>query len=318
MVKSKTCLRCDWEGDVEGPTCPTCGEQPLYVAADLATARPSPTSEHGTSSIVDDEGRSRGSALTTTLPSPDIPSPPTGALLSQMEELGPASRSSPATVAFVMGGLLLIVIGGWFAAHRQEPAGLVSPQPALEEPTTDAVSHPLPLTVAGIHFSFDVPAPGWERFGDISINKSIVGPQGAEAIVFWTRVPRGDLTYPCADVLGYPTAGPSIEDLATAVSKARGTELISGPSDTRVDQLPAKHVVVKIRKRVGCDPGFFFTWTDRRTGAFWTRTHRGDTVRAWIVDVRGAKLFIEAVTTVEADAELEREIRQIVRSIRIG
>lgn len=220
-------------------------------------------------------------------------------------------------MAFVMGGVLVIAIGGWFGAHQREPSGLTS-QPTLVEPVTDAASHPLPLDVAGIRFSFDVPTPGWERFGDISLNKSIVGPQGAEAIVFWTRLPRGDFAYPCADVLGYPTAGPSIDGLANAVSKARGTELVSGPSDSRVDQFPAKRVVVKIRKRVGCDPGFFFTWNDRRTGAFWTRTHRGDTLRAWIVDVHGARLFIEAVTTIEADAELEREIRQIVRSIRIG
>jgi hypothetical protein len=42
---------------------------------------------------------------------------------------------------------------------------------------------------------------GWERFGDISINKSTVGPQDAEAMILWTAFPDGEIVEPCADLL---------------------------------------------------------------------------------------------------------------------
>jgi hypothetical protein len=40
-VKLKTCLRCDWQGETNDPSCPTCGERRLYAAgiSRLAEAR---------------------------------------------------------------------------------------------------------------------------------------------------------------------------------------------------------------------------------------------------------------------------------------
>ena len=53
---------------------------------------------------------------------------------------------------------------------------------------------------------------GWERFtasrpskspgGPISLNKSLVGPQGAEALIYWTSFPDGDYADPCARSAG--------------------------------------------------------------------------------------------------------------------
>jgi hypothetical protein len=174
--------------------------------------------------------------------------------------------------------------------------------------------------VEGVPFSFRVPAAGWETFGTISINKSIVGPQDAEAIIFWTSFPDGDDIRPddadpCADLLG-SNAGPTAADLAAAVSTAAGTELVAGPSDVTVGGYPAKHVVVRVREDVGCDPGYFYTWQDMEWGALWPATGVGDTIRVWIVDVDGTRLFIEAETNEDADSDLEREIQQIVGSIR--
>ena len=47
----------------------------------------------------------------------------------------------------------------------------------------------------------------------------------------------------------------------------------------------------------------------------WTDTDVGDTIRVWIVDVHGTRLFIEAETKQGAGV-VEREITKIVRSIR--
>jgi hypothetical protein len=156
---------------------------------------------------------------------------------------------------------------------------------------------------------------GWERFGNISINKSTGGPQSAEAIVFWTSFPDSDNTDSCAN-LRSPPVGPSLADLARAVATARGTQLVTLPADVTVGGHPAKHVVLTVRKSSGCGPGFFFTWRDMKVGALWGMTGVGDTIRVWLVDVEGTRLFIEAETTKQAGPELQREIQQIVESIR--
>lgn len=204
---------------------------------------------------------------------------------------------------------------------------------ALAPAGTDGIDAPLgrriTVTEEGVTFSFRVPKTvgwsGWERFrslstdnsvgGPISINKSIVGPQGAEAIIYWTSFPDGDYADPCARLLS-PPVGPSAADLAAAVSRAPGTELVKGPSDITLGGRSAKHVVLTVRENVGCDPGFFYTWRDIEGGALWPTTGVGDTIGVWIVDVDGAPLFIAAETTEQASSDLEQEVRQIVESIR--
>jgi hypothetical protein len=75
-------------------------------------------------------------------------------------------------------------------------------------------------------------------------------------------------------------------------------------------------VALVLRERVGCNPGVFFTWQDKEGGALWPRTPLGSTIRAWTVDVDGTLIFIGAATNEQADADLIREVEQIVRSIR--
>jgi hypothetical protein len=181
------------------------------------------------------------------------------------------------------------------------------------------------VTEQGVRFSFKVPTNGWERFrsistnkspaGPISLNKSILGPQGAEAIIYWASFPDGDYADPCARLLGR-SVGPSVADLAAAVSTSPGTRLVNGPSDVTLGGHRAKQVVLTVRKSVGCDPGFFYTWKDVFAGALWPTTAAGDTIRVWIVAVGGTRLFIEAATTEQANSRLKKEIQQIVESIR--
>jgi hypothetical protein len=172
-----------------------------------------------------------------------------------------------------------------------------------------------PFVVDGVPFSLRVPSDGWERFGAISINKSIVGPQGAEAMIFWTTFPDGSNAAPCSRVLDSAVSTTSA-DLAAAVAAAPGAGLVVGPSDVTVGGLPAKHVVLTVREDVGCDPGNFYSWPNVRWGALWPDTRVGDTIRVWIVDVGGTRPFIEAETNDQADPDLEREVQQIIGSIR--
>jgi hypothetical protein len=182
------------------------------------------------------------------------------------------------------------------------------------------------VTEQEVRFSFKVPTNGWERFriatgkyprGPISLNKSIVGPQGAEAIIYWTSFPNGDYADPC-DCLLAPSIGRSAANLAAAVSTAPGTKRLKGPSDVTLGGHPAKYVVLTVRRNVGCDPGFFYSWNDVFGGALWPTTAAGDTIRVWIVAVGGTRLFIAAATTEDASARLKREVKRIVESIRFA
>jgi hypothetical protein len=188
----------------------------------------------------------------------------------------------------------------------------------------------LTLTENGVRFSFRDPTRrpgGWRRLssistgkfagGPISLNKSIVGAQGAEAIIYWTSFPRGDYAHPCVRLLS-PSIGASAAKLATAVSRARGTELVKGPSDVTLGWLPAKHVVLTVRKSVGCNPGFFYSWKEVFGGPFWLTTPVGATIRVWIVAVGGTRLVIAAATSEDANPRLKREVKHIVESIRFA
>ncbi len=200
------------------------------------------------------------------------------------------------------------------------PGELVAGGASVASTSTQSPAPPahtrISRVVGDVGFSFVLPETRrWERFGRISINKSIVGPQGAEAIIFWTTFPSTREPIPCAKILN-PGVGPTAADLAAAVARAPGTRLLSGPTHVRVDGHDAVRVGVVVRGREGCDPGYFFSWNDLVQGAMWTRTRVGDTIRVWVVDVDGTRFAIEAATSKQADAELGREVEGIIESIR--
>jgi hypothetical protein len=316
----KTCLRCDWEGETSEPTCPSCGTWPLYVAGPSTSKERKPVEGRGGSS-------DREVALTASTAPPAFPSPPSDFAGRSTDPLGPVRRSGRFAGAFALVALVMTAtVVTWLTANeprttallpRDEASPLISstPSPARIDLIKRLPGGENALNVDGVPFSFIVRRPGWFRFDGISINKSIVGPQGAEAIIFWTGPPDGDHADPCTRLLG-PSAWSSIADLAAAVSTAPGTELVTGPSDVIVGGRPAAHLVLIVRDDVGCDPGFFYAWNDVNLGPFWSTTEVGSTIRVWIVHVGDTPLFIEAETTRQADPDLVNEIDRIVRSIR--
>ncbi len=216
----------------------------------------------------------------------------------------------------VMATAVVAVAGGTLLSPSPSPSATAQePGPRYE------------LIENGVRFSFAVSAMGgWERFtvasgkkprGRISLNRSIEGPQGAEGIIYWSSFPHGDHADPCARVLA-PSTGRSAAALAAAVATAPGTRLVEGPSNVTLGGRPAKHVVLTVRtnrKKVGCDPGFFYRWANHRLGgAFW-HVHAGDTMQAWVATVNGTRLFLAAATSVHS-GQLDQEIRTIVGSVR--
>jgi hypothetical protein len=219
--------------------------------------------------------------------------------------------------------VLAVSIGTWLRPGAGPTADAASTKTAasgtaegMGPPPSPPTPPPVEEVVAGIPFSFGVPTADWERFA-FSINRSIVGPQGAEAIIFWAGLhDDDDEVSPCIDVIdGW--FDPSLSDLSTAVATAPGTELVNGPRNVTVGGRPAKHVTLTVRERQGCDPGFFFTWPrEQCLGACWMRMGIGATIRVWIADVEDRRIVIEAATTKQATPELQQEVERIVRSIR--
>ena len=178
----------------------------------------------------------------------------------------------------------------------------------------------------GVRFTLNVPRTGWangplEQIGDktrarsLYISKNVVPPQDAEAVIFWTGFHDRDEAAPCAKLLSSASGGSTV-DLAAAVAKAPGTRVVRGPTRVTVGGRPAQQVVLTVRQDLGCAPGYFFSWRFKMWGPVWDRTDVGDTIRVWIVDVNGTRLFIEAETHKQAGREVEQEITKIIGSIR--
>jgi hypothetical protein len=322
---AKVCLRCDWQGGTKGSGCPNCGVS-LYV---LGVAQP----------------KAARPPAPDNRPEPIHPAAPS--LTSRVDPpLSPRSEASYRTFkgsagAFVVAALVLIVaFDAWLTSDRgvtntSEPPDtkfddwFVPPISQLDRPPPPSGVGPVEnlssgnscspscrheLNVGGVLFSFRVPTRGWEAFGDISINKSIVGPQGAEAIVYWTTIP-GDYANPCVDVLGMPVPR-TVRELAAEMADAPGTELLAGPSTVSVGGRRGKHLALVVRQDVGCDPGYFFIWHDMEAGALWPATEVGDTLKLWVVDAHQAPIVIAALTSEQATRGLRQEVVKIVRSIR--
>lgn len=189
----------------------------------------------------------------------------------------------------------------------------------------------LTRAVSGIRFSLTVPAHvpgrGWYpgpltrrpdgrfRDGGLHISKDIYGGQAAEAVIYWTAFPQSGSTTLCRNLVHQPV-GRSAAELAAALAKAPGTKLVRGPVEIKLGGHRASKLVLKVRTDLGCDPGFFYTWRSELWGPFWSITTAGDTIRVWLTNLRGVRLFIAAVTRNSVDAELAQEIQQIVESIR--
>jgi hypothetical protein len=243
-----------------------------------------------------------------------------------VERAGPAwgAIAAAALVVMTVVGINLVARGGIGAPSPapSSPLSSLAPTPSASAlpayPALQAVGigrHS--VSVSGVPFSFDVPGIGWESHAHY-LSRNTVGPQGAEAIIFWTAFPSEIDYVSCNDLLGSSVTA-SLTDLAGAVAAAPGTDVVTGPSDVTLGGRGAKHVTLFVTySSVGsnaCGPGFFYSWPADDMGAMWTDTIPGDTIRVWIVDVDGTRLFVEAETHWNAGPVVESEIQHIIESI---
>jgi hypothetical protein len=245
---------------------------------------------------------------------------------------GVSGRSKVALAA--VGSLLVAVTGFSLVPDAAVPVPTarpaISPAPAAQLPrrrTPDpivAVAEPDRLEVGrnaliidGVRFSVDVPH-GWESFGADRpnyISKSETGPQGAEAVIFWSAYPGGGSSAICSN-LRHIGADASPADVAEAAASVPGTVPIIGPTSVILGGRASRHIAFTVRRDVGCDPGFFFTYANTYGGAMWPETVPGDTIRVWIVDQDETVFWIQGTSHSDATDNLIQEMEQTIDSIR--
>jgi hypothetical protein len=176
------------------------------------------------------------------------------------------------------------------------------------------------LTEEGVTFTLELTTAGWVSEGSFGIDRGHQASPDAAAFIFWTTAPVGVYADPCAQTEAPPVAQ-SAAELADALTKIPGTELVSGPSDVTVDGRPAKHVVIRIPEQIDCTPSSFYLWyTDVSCGGDGGcgryATEVDSTINVWIINVDGAIVWIDGETYQESSAQTAQEVRQIVDSIR--
>ncbi len=241
-----------------------------------------------------------------------------------------------AVIAFI--GIKLLPSVGFIGGPTGSTAGSPSATPQSDPGPTEPEVDPLhadysigrhTVTVDGIAFSFEISAPNWEPrdgldpanedapIGGLSINKNILAAdngQQADAILYWVPFEGDALARPCAYLASL--ADPSnISDIAAAVAEAPGTQLVATPSPVTVGGASALKVVISVRRDLGCDTGYLYSFGPSAGGAMWLGSRVDDTISVWIIDVRGRHLLLVGETRPNAGSAVVEEIQRIVDSI---
>lgn len=216
--------------------------------------------------------------------------------------------------------------GGPAATPTPTPTPSPTPTPQPSPPPSPAAVFPPDGELAigrhsmvreGIPFSMSVVAPGWvSQQGFELVNGPVGAPDGA-SFIFWNFTPDNVFADPCAHTPLAPAAGPGIANLASAVSRIRGTQLVSGPSDVTVSGHPAKRVVITIPEDIDCSAASFKLWYDDGMGPGGGRwpTVLPSTMRVWIIDVDGTLVWIDGETYENTSPALERDMQKMIDSI---
>jgi hypothetical protein len=236
-----------------------------------------------------------------------------------------AEMNAYAKVAIVAAAVIVAIVG----INLLPRGGGVGNAPPSLSPTQQPTPSPTPLAFplggqlavgrhsmirGGVPLSVELPGPGWESYLGYFFNLG-TEPPDAISFLFWDPSPVGVYADPCAPEQA-PPAGPSIADLAEAMSTVPGTELISGPTDVTVGGRPAKQLVITVPEESGCpgDESFYLWYGGDAEGRY--ATALGARHSVWIVDVDGTRLVIEAESYDGSVPDTDQVVAEIVRSIQ--
>jgi hypothetical protein len=126
-----------------------------------------------------------------------------------------------------------------------------------------------------------------------------------------------------------PPVGPSVDDLATALTGLDPFRVTSAPTDVTMHGYRGKHLELTVPDLpvkadadgvtfTGCEDGALKSWFSAADPeGFFGHTGPGYTEEFWILDVEGTRLVIVAHGSPKAPAEDTAEQRAILDSIQI-
>jgi hypothetical protein len=167
---------------------------------------------------------------------------------------------------------------------------------------------------------YEIPAEGWSMW----IGAAKFGPDDGHVGVSITTVVNL-VTDGCRDHLAaVPPVGPTVDDVATALSEPAPFEVTSAPEDVTIYGYRGKHLELTVPDVAfdRCDAGDLRSWiapmdTAEEGDAFYGYTGPGYREEFWILDVDGTRLMIAAERSPGSPPEDLAELRDILGSIRI-
>jgi len=195
-----------------------------------------------------------------------------------------------------------------------EVEGELEPGPYFIDPDGDA-STPLMVT-------YEIAAPDWEAW--IGAAKTTPDPHVNLSITTVTNVVRDA----CLDHQpAAPAVGPTVDDLATALSELSPFELTAPPSDVTILGYEGKHLELTVPDGpfTACqDEWQLGSWISPLLGSptdgfyhGYNGPEPGLTEDFWILDVDGTRLVLEYNTSPDAPTEAIAERQAIFDSIQI-
>lgn len=170
---------------------------------------------------------------------------------------------------------------------------------------------------------WEVPFYGWYKW--IGAAKSVGdGHVGVGITTVTNLVSDGCRNHDRAD----PPIGPTVDDLATALSDLPPFEVKSPPRDVRVYGYHGKHLEwrvpdMPVERSAGdldftrCIRGNLKSWISPAWGPYFGYTGPGYSEEFWILDVEGTRLMIVAKRSAGSAPEDLAELRAVLKSIRI-
>jgi hypothetical protein len=176
-----------------------------------------------------------------------------------------------------------------------------------------------------LRVTFTVPAEGWlawtGTYKDIE-QGGVLGERMTISIVEVTNLTQDA----CANQSPRnPAVGPTVEDLAAALTQQPPFEVASPPRDVSAYGYPGKHLTLRIPDEMVAHDGIFAScglalrsWmAPVMSSAFFGYRGPGDTEEYWILDVEDTRLVIAVLTTAGASPQLIAEGQQVLDSLVI-
>ena len=205
--------------------------------------------------------------------------------------------------------------------HRSDRAGHLHRRRASlpVEPGTYFIDADLDPSTS-LRVVFDIPAEGWSSW----LGATKFGPDDGHVGVSITTVVNL-VTDGCADHLAAdPPIGPSVDDLATALSELEPFEVTTPPQDVTIYGYSGKHLEWTVPDMAfdRCDAGDVRSWiapidTAEPGDAYYGYTGPGYREEFWILDVEGTRLMIAAERSPGSPSGDLAELRDILDSIRL-